>query len=145
MITSIQTVTSEPAVIQLGNPKQRAFLAAYAKCGNITQAAEVSNVGRRTHYNWMESDPGYVAAFRDACDEAIDVLEAEARRRALAGSDLLLIFQLKALRPDVYRENVAHLHRHAHAHVHGISTNNPKSLKALLSDYRAELLTEQSA
>ena len=31
-------------------------------------------------------------------------MEAEARRRAMAGSDLLLIFLLKGLKPEKYRE-----------------------------------------
>lgn len=35
-----------------------------------------------------------------------DVLEGEASRRAMSGSDLLLIFLLKGLRPEKYRERV---------------------------------------
>lgn len=80
----------------------------------------------------MDADPDYVAAFARAKDHAADLLEQEARRRAHDGiqrkkfdrgvplmdpetgkqyveheySDTLLIFLLKGVRPDVYRENV---------------------------------------
>jgi len=37
-------------------------------------------------------------------EDAVDVLEAVARRRAVQGSDTLLIFLLKAARPAKYRE-----------------------------------------
>jgi hypothetical protein len=39
---------------------------------------------------------------QDACD----ILEGHARARAIASSDTLLIFLLKAHRPEVYRERI---------------------------------------
>jgi hypothetical protein len=115
--------------------KQRAFLAAFAKTGNITRAAALAKVARSRHYEWMD-DPDYAAAFAAAGEEACDLLESEARRRAVDGieepvvyqgelsvkldslgrrtarpltirrySDVLLIFLLKAQRPDKYRDN----------------------------------------
>ena len=114
------------------SPKKRAFLAAYAECGNVTHAAELAGVSRRSHVDWMK-DPAYVEAFRAAEDQAADKLEKEARRRAIEGlerikfgrngeplvnphtgqpytareySDTLLIFLLKGIRPEKYRENV---------------------------------------
>jgi hypothetical protein len=103
--------------------KQRAFLTAFANTGNITQACAAAKTGRRTHYDWLAAE-AYAEAFREASDAAADALEREARRRALKGvkraiyyqgercgyetvySDVLLIFLLKALRPDTYRDNV---------------------------------------
>ncbi|HEX6983959.1 MAG TPA: hypothetical protein VF170_01220 [Planctomycetaceae bacterium] len=112
-------------------PKQRAFLAAYRECGTIAGASRAAEVGRRTHYEWLGSDPAYRAAFADAREEAGELLEAEARRRALDGvrrmkfgrdgkplidpgtgepyveheySDVLLIFLLKGAMPEKYRE-----------------------------------------
>lgn len=105
--------------------KKRAFLAAHSEVGNITQAAEIAGIDRRTHYDWMESDPVYVEAFRDAEMQAADRLEAEARRRAVEGvdepvfyggkpcgtirkySDTLLIFLLKGALPEKYRERTS--------------------------------------
>ena len=84
--------------------KQQAFLAAYAKTGNVTAAARQAKCHRASHYDWL-ADPDYGDAFQQATDEAVEGLEAKARKRAKHGSDLLLIFLLKSLRPAVYRDN----------------------------------------
>jgi len=89
--------------------KKRVFLAAFSECGTVTQAAEQADICRRTHTNWLK-DPAYAAAFEDATEMAGDSLEVEARRRAFAGSDTLLIFMLKAARPAKFRDNVHHEH-----------------------------------
>lgn len=99
------------------------FLAAYSQLGNITAAAKISQVARSLHYEWMSGDPEYAQRFAVATDEAVERLEAEARRRAEKGclkpvyqggkkvgtireySDTLLIFLLKGARPDRYRDN----------------------------------------
>lgn len=87
--------------------KKRAFLAAYEQCGNITQASKAVGISRQTHYDWMRDDDDYKKAFADAEEAAGDALEAEARKRALAGSDTLLIFLLKGHKPEKYKERVA--------------------------------------
>ena len=102
--------------------KKRAFLAAYAKCGTVTHAAEAAGIDRSSHTHWMHSDPEYVQAFELAKQMAIESLEAEARRRATLGvddpvfyqgevvghrkvySDNLLMFLLKGAAPAKYRE-----------------------------------------
>ena len=104
---------------------KRGFLEEYRQCGNITLAAEVAGIDRRTHYRWSEADPDYCEAFESATEEATDRLEAEARRRAVEGvqkpvgwykgepggyvreySDTLLIFLLKGAAPDKYRDRL---------------------------------------
>ena len=90
------------------HPKKRAFLIAYSRAGNISQACAAVGIGRRTHYDWLASDTEYEAGFQLAGEYAADALEAEARRRAFEGSDLLLIFLLKGLRPERYRERYDH-------------------------------------
>ena len=101
--------------------KKRAFLAAYAECGTITGAVESACCDRTSHYHWLKTDPDYVEAFHLAHEMAIDAHEDEASRRALGWdetrytddgrsyvirkySDTMLIFRLKALRPEKYRE-----------------------------------------
>ena len=92
--------------------KKRAFLRAFRESGSITHAALAAKVSRRQHYNWLK-DEQYVKFFDDAKEEAADLLEEEARRRAVDGiqqpvyykgeqigtrlvySDTLLIFLLK--------------------------------------------------
>ncbi|MGI6078462.1 MAG: hypothetical protein ACOYCB_09950 [Fastidiosipilaceae bacterium] len=106
--------------------KQRAFLAVYSEAGNISQAAELANVNRCMHYTWMEKSEVYREAFEEAMEKAADRLEQEARRRAVNGvsepvfykgeqcgtiqrySDTLLIFLLKGVRPEKYRERFGH-------------------------------------
>lgn len=103
--------------------KMRAFLAAYAECGNLTEAAKLAQCSRRQHYRWMENEK-YQKLFSDAHEKACDALEKEARRRAVTGvtkpvfhkgekvgvvreySDTLLIFLMKGNQPEKYRENV---------------------------------------
>jgi hypothetical protein len=84
---------------------QRRFLTAYTLLGNITAASEAAGITRQNHYDWMAEVPGYPAAFRQAGEDAVDRLVEEARRRAMLGSDVLLIFLLKGLRPEVFRDN----------------------------------------
>ena len=90
---------------------------------------EVANVGRSTHYRWLQQDPEYRKAVDIAKEEAADNLEAEAYRRAVEGvekpvgwykgkpggyareySDVLLMFLLKA-QPPIVTPNVTRLRK----------------------------------
>ncbi len=109
--------------------RQDAFLAEYRQCGTITYAAEIALISRRTHYKWIEKDSAYAAAFEEAKVEGTESLVREARRRAIQGveepviyqgklstssdgkplvirkySDVLLIFLLKGMMPETFRE-----------------------------------------
>jgi hypothetical protein len=106
--------------------RQARFLKAYATAGTVRSACALARVGRRTHYTWLEHDETYQAWFREAQDDVADKLEQEAMRRAHDGvrkpvyqggkrvgfiqeySDVLLIFLLKGLRPEKYRERFEH-------------------------------------
>ena len=92
------------------NPNQLAFLSAYSMTGNISSAARAASINRTVHYQLMKAEPSYVEAFNHARETAIDSLAATARERAENGSDTLLIFLLKALRPETYRERFEHHH-----------------------------------
>lgn len=101
---------------------QRAFLAAYVELCSLTRAAASSEQSRTNHYRWLRENEEYAAAFRVAKEEAADSLEDEAVRRAYEGVEkpvtiagerdiireydtTLLIFLLKGMRPEKYREN----------------------------------------
>lgn len=73
----------------------------------MTTACQLSRLGRTAAYVWRNDDPAFASDWLDAAEAGIDLLEDEARRRALAGSDLLLIFLLRNRRPDVYRPSKA--------------------------------------
>ena len=110
-------------------PKQRAFLEAYSSCGSVTLAAEAANVSKRSHQRWKKGDERYAQAFGVAKEQASQVLEDEARRRAVEGvrepvyyegavcghrqrySDNLLMFLLKANNPEKFRERSEATHQ----------------------------------
>jgi hypothetical protein len=68
---------------QLSNPRQRAFLAAYAECGSVSRAAKSAEISRRSHYDWLARNPDYSDAFRRTQMMAYDSLHDEAVRRAM--------------------------------------------------------------
>ena len=99
------------------------FLNYYIELGSISKAAEKTGVTRQAHYLWLENDR-YAAAFAQARKMAGDLLEEEARRRAVDGvdepvyyqgrkcgtvrkySDALLTLLLKGAKPEVYKDRV---------------------------------------
>jgi len=104
------------------NAKQKAFLAAYAKTANLSRAASKAKISRVSHYNWLKNAQ-YKKLFEEEKEKAVGLLEDEAVRRAHEGvlepvyqggkligtkrvySDTMLIFLLKAARPEKYRDN----------------------------------------
>lgn len=101
------------------------FIAALMDGATITVAAETAGIDRKTAYRWRESDADFGAAWDEALEAGTDRLEEEAIRRARDGvtkpvfqggqevgqvqeySDTLLIFMLKARRPDKFRERLS--------------------------------------
>lgn len=83
-----------------------AFLEALRNSGNVRASCRAAGISRQSAYDFRGNDAPFATAWQEALDEAIDVLEAAARQRALHSSDTLLIFLLKAHRPEVYRERV---------------------------------------
>ena len=110
------------------------FLAELAEGHTVKAATVLAKIGHTAVYERREKDPVFAQAWAEALEQGTQVLEEEARRRALVGvtepvfykgevcgevqkySDTLLIFMLKARRPEVYRErfdvsgNVKHEH-----------------------------------
>lgn len=105
-------------------PQKKRFIELLASTGNVTEAARLIGTSRRNVYEHKKRDKEFAAAWDDALERGCDALEAEARRRAAQGvdkpvfykgevvgkvreySDLLLIFLLKAYRPEKFREKV---------------------------------------
>jgi len=87
-----------------GTPKKGKFLSLLADLGNVTLAAQGAGVGRRTVYTWRTKDPDFADRWEEAAEIGAESLEDEARRRAMEGSDLLLIFLLKGAMPHRYRD-----------------------------------------
>lgn len=112
---------------------KKRFLEHFARLGNVSVAATEAGIERRQVYHWKERDPKFAESFADAEQQAIDVLEAEAYRRAHDGvsrlkfgasghviidpetgkpyreldySDTLLIFLLKSRNPRKYAQRM---------------------------------------
>ena len=98
------------------------FLKKLAETGNVSAAARAAKASRSRAYQLKAEDAGFAEEWSDALEMATDALDAEARRRAVDGvdtprfhqgqiagsvkkySDSLLMFLLRAHRPDLYRE-----------------------------------------
>jgi len=75
---------------QVGRPKNRKnisqkrvkmmkelFILDYSNGFNITKAAEVAGICRKTYYNWMESDDDFRGTIKDINESLIDNTENE--------------------------------------------------------------------
>ena len=82
------------------------FLRAMADSGNVSLAALAAGVSRSAAYAHAKGHPAFAAAWMEAREEALDLLEAEARRRALTSSDSLLMFLMRSYRPEQFRDSV---------------------------------------
>jgi len=80
------------------------FFALLEDSGNVSVSASGAGLGRTTVYAAIRTNDTIRERTEDAKETATERLEHEARRRAYAGSDLLLIFLLKALKPSMYRD-----------------------------------------
>ncbi len=100
------------------------FIEKLRESGNVRLACREAGVARTAPYKIRKRSKRFAAAWDDALEEACDALEAEARRRAVEGveipvyfqgevvghltkhSDQLLIFLLKAHRPEKFHESM---------------------------------------
>lgn len=63
--------------------------------GVITPACKAVGITRRTHYNWLESDPEYKQAVEDMPEIALDFVEAQNYKQIKEGNTSAIIFYLK--------------------------------------------------
>lgn len=114
-----------PRTRHVWTPKKKAeFCEALAVGMTVATAADAVKMSRSGAYRQREVDPEFAAAWGEAYETSTELLEAEALQRAMGRdevvgvdkdgqpifikkySDLLLIFLLKARRPEAYRERV---------------------------------------
>lgn len=107
------------------------FLEKLSAGASITMACSFAKIGRTTAYEWRAADEAFAALWDDALEAGNDLLEDEARRRAVDGverpvvamgriakddkgnvlmlreySDALLALMLKAKKPKEYRDRL---------------------------------------
>lgn len=91
--------------------------------GHVANACKAVKIGRRTAYDWRDQDAEFANRWDDIVGASLDDLEQEAYRRAYHGverpvfyqgaecgsireySDSVLMFILKAGRPEKYRDH----------------------------------------
>jgi hypothetical protein len=85
-----------------------AFLAMLATTANVYLACRQAGITRKTAYKWKEENEEFAAQWKDAMDDALDILEWDGRKRARASSDKLLMYLL-----DVHRYGRKYQHEHS--------------------------------
>lgn len=101
------------------------FIQALAGGATVTQAAAQAGISRQHVYRYRGQDAEFDEAWQEVYEHGTERLEAEAFRRAVKGtqkpiyhlgkrvgsvreySDSLLMFLLKARKPDMYRERIS--------------------------------------
>jgi len=99
------TITGEGTVaLTLANTeaKRGLFIQALRNSGNIRASCLAAQISRTTAYRWKDRWATFADDWAEALEDSCDVLEAEARRRGMSVSDRLLMFLLKAHRPEVF-------------------------------------------
>ena len=101
--------------------KETAFLELLSEGVSVSEACDRAGIPRRSVYARRNSDPAFRRQWNEALEMAADILEAEADRRGRNGwiedvyyqgqivgkrlrySDRMLMFRLKALKPEMYK------------------------------------------
>ena len=118
---SLPEMKSKPGTIRTAAVRRK-FLKALAMTASVSAAAKHIRVCRNALYEWRKDDPSFRVEWDEAVELGTDALEDEAVRRAYDGtlkpvyyggkkvgtvreySDSLLVFMLKARRPEKFRE-----------------------------------------
>ena len=93
---------------QAKNAWRKQFIKTLKCTGNVSKAAKSAKRSRDTVYRHKRHSPKFSAAWDSAIEEATSLFEDELNERCLdrdaPGSHVLLIFKLKALKPELYRD-----------------------------------------
>lgn len=119
-------MTSRVDLSTITTEEKQKFVDGLAEGLSVIDAAGTTGRARQSFYRLREGDPEFASAWKTAYAEGTDLLEKEAERRALEGvsrrsydkdgnlireeqvySDTLMIFMLKARRPNKFRDRVA--------------------------------------
>lgn len=93
------------------SPIQQLAIMGYAQRGTKMGAAKVANVPVATLNKWLENDE-FMSALQTAMDMVRDTLEEELMRRAMDGSDKLLLEAIKAAKPEKYNKKQSDVNIH---------------------------------
>jgi hypothetical protein len=85
-----------------------AFLTTLASTANVYLACRQAGISRKTAYQWKEENKEFADRWKDALEDALDILEWDGRKRARSSSDKLLMYFL-----DVHRYGRKYQHEHS--------------------------------
>lgn len=103
-------VVPQAEVIARVDKMQRNFLRQLVATGLVSEACKNCAIEERTAHLWRRESPEFAAEWDKIVHETLlPHLEQEAFKRALSGSDSLLIFLLKAYNRKVYDDKIAAL------------------------------------
>jgi hypothetical protein len=85
---------------------QNRFIRALRAQPDVKRAARLAGTDVQTIYFWKRTDRAFRDSWESALEEAVDELEGIALQRAKTGSDTLLMFMLRAHRPQTYRDQL---------------------------------------
>ncbi len=85
---------------------QKSFIRYYVSSGGITKIALRECFSTRKDLEEWKTQHTFKKALQDAQEDWVEELRKAAMLRATAKSDILLMFLLKAMRPDVFDEDV---------------------------------------
>jgi transposase-like protein len=88
----------------LKSTRKRVVLELLAEGSSICEAARGVGLDRSTVFRWRQHDPEFAQACRQALVANVEVLKREAERRALKGSDKLLMFLLCNYAPEQFSQ-----------------------------------------
>lgn len=95
-LTDIDRETLKPAHRASVRHRKGAMLLALRKTlGIVTQACEITGIGRETHYRWMRTDKTYAGLVEDLGDLSLDFAESRLLAQIGAGEVASTIFYLK--------------------------------------------------
>jgi transposase-like protein len=86
--------------------RQRRFIAKLAEGASVASAARQVGMSRAEVYVWRKENPKLAEEWDQVVATSIDLLEDEARKRAMEVSDGMLKLLLKCLRPEVWNPSV---------------------------------------
>jgi hypothetical protein len=78
------------------------FLRTLGEIGNVSASAEAAGIARTALYAWKRADPDFATEWEAALELGGDGLEDAAKKRAMEGSDVLMMFLLRGIKPGKY-------------------------------------------
>lgn len=106
------------------------FIEFLSRNPSVALAARGANIHRTTAYSYRRQSKEFAQRWAKAKAEAVELLEAQAWSRAEKQSDTLMIFLLKANKPDKYQERKTIIHEFNHKELAQL-----KQLKAVLDKH----------